>query len=84
MEKEVKNSSQIKFMRANIKGDTGTLEVTFKGGKRQKDSTYIYLDVTKAHIEGIWEAKSVGSYLHKNFTDVYKYERVLDSQLGDK
>ena len=37
---------------------------------------YIYKDVPKYEFEGLLNAASVGSYLHRNFKNVYAYERI--------
>jgi len=37
---------------------------------------YIYKGVPKYEYEGLLYAPSVGSYLHRNFKNVYPYERI--------
>lgn len=37
---------------------------------------YIYKGVPKYEFEGLLNAASVGSYLHRNFKNVYSYERI--------
>ena len=37
---------------------------------------YIYKGVPKYEFEGLLNAPSVGSYLHRNFKNVYPYERI--------
>lgn len=37
---------------------------------------YIYKGVPKHEFEGLLNASSVGSYLHRNFKNVYPYERI--------
>ena len=37
---------------------------------------YIYKGVPKYEFEGLLNAPSVGSYLHRNFKNVYSYERI--------
>ncbi|MHB1545041.1 MAG: KTSC domain-containing protein [bacterium] len=39
-------------------------------------STYIYKGVEKHEFEALRNAPSVGSYLHRNFKNVYPYERI--------
>lgn len=40
------------------------------------DSLYIYKGVPKYDYEGLLYAGSVGSYLHRNYKNVYPYERL--------
>lgn len=37
---------------------------------------YIYKNVNQAEFDGLLNAPSVGSYLHRNIKNVYPYERV--------
>ncbi|WP_066504353.1 KTSC domain-containing protein [Abyssisolibacter fermentans] len=37
---------------------------------------YIYKGVPQFEYEGLLNAPSVGSYLHRNFKNVYPYERI--------
>ena len=37
---------------------------------------YIYKGVPQHEFEGLKNAPSVGSYLHRNFKNVYPYERI--------
>ncbi len=37
---------------------------------------YIYKGVPKFEFEGLLNAPSVGSYLHRNYKNVYPYERI--------
>jgi hypothetical protein len=39
-------------------------------------SLYIYKGVPEADFEGLKNASSVGSYLHRNYKNVYPYERI--------
>lgn len=39
-------------------------------------SKYIYKGVPKHEYEGLLNAPSVGSYLHRNYKNVYSYERI--------
>lgn len=39
-------------------------------------SLYIYKGVPKHEFEGLKNAPSIGSYLHRNFKNVYPYERI--------
>lgn len=39
-------------------------------------SLYIYKGVPMHEFEGLKNAPSVGSYLHRNFKNVYPYERI--------
>ena len=39
-------------------------------------SLYIYKDVPEIEYEGLLHAPSIGSYLHRNFKNVYPYERM--------
>lgn len=41
-----------------------------------KGSLYIYKGVPRYNYEGLLYAGSVGSYLHRNFKNVYPYERL--------
>jgi hypothetical protein len=38
-------------------------------------SLYVYKDVPIFEYEGLLHASSVGSYLHRNYKNVYAYER---------
>ena len=40
------------------------------------DRLYIYKGVLQYEYEGLLYAPSIGSYLHRNFKNVYPYERV--------
>lgn len=48
-----------------------TVYVRFLNG-----SLYIYKGVPEADFEGLKNAPSVGSYLHRNYKNVYPYERI--------
>jgi hypothetical protein len=37
---------------------------------------YIYKGVSQVEYEGLLNAPSIGSYLHRNFKNVYAYERI--------
>jgi len=50
---------------------TETVCVRFLNG-----SLYIYKGVPHHEFEGLKNAPSVGSYLHRNFKNVYPYERI--------
>lgn len=39
-------------------------------------SVYVYRGVPAHEYEGLKNAPSVGSYLHRNFKNVYPYERI--------
>ena len=39
-------------------------------------SLYIYKGVPKFEFENLRDAPSVGSYLHRNYKNVYPYERI--------
>ena len=39
-------------------------------------SVYVYRGVPLHEYEGLKDAPSVGSYLHRNFKNVYAYERI--------
>lgn len=39
-------------------------------------STYIYKGVPEYEFENLKNAPSIGSYLHRNFKNVYPYERI--------
>ncbi len=39
-------------------------------------SLYIYKGVPQYDFEGLRDAPSVGSYLHRNFKNIYPYERI--------
>jgi len=39
-------------------------------------SVYVYRGVPLHEFEGLKDAPSVGSYLHRNFKNVYAYERI--------
>ena len=40
-------------------------------------TVYIYKGVPKFDYEGLFNAPSIGSYLHRNFKNVYPYERIV-------
>lgn len=40
------------------------------------NSLYVYKGVPKQEFESLKEAPSLGSYLHRNFKNVYPYERI--------
>lgn len=40
------------------------------------NTLYIYKGVPQYEYEGLHNAPSIGSYLHRNFKNVYPYERV--------
>lgn len=40
------------------------------------DTLYCYKGVSKFEYEGLLNAPSIGSYLHRNFKNVYPYERL--------
>lgn len=40
------------------------------------DSLYIYKGVPQHEFDNLLNAPSVGSYLHRNFKNVYPYERI--------
>lgn len=42
----------------------------------QDNSLYCYKNVPSSDFEGLLNAPSVGSYLHRNFKNVYPYERL--------
>ena len=50
--------------------DSSTVYVTFLNG-----STYAYKGVPPQEFENLKTAPSVGSYLNRNFKNVYPYER---------
>ncbi|MEN6349882.1 MAG: KTSC domain-containing protein [Syntrophomonas sp.] len=39
-------------------------------------SLYIYKDVPQHEFDALFNAPSIGSYLHRNFKNVYPYERI--------
>lgn len=39
-------------------------------------STYIYKGVSQYEFDGLLNAPSIGSYLHRNIRNVYPYERI--------
>ena len=51
--------------------NTQTVCVRFLNG-----SLYEYRGVPKTEFEGLRDAPSIGSYLHRNFKNVYPYERI--------
>ena len=40
------------------------------------NTLYCYKGVSKMEFEGLLNAPSIGSYLHRNFKNVYPYERI--------
>lgn len=66
----------IQVSSSNIQGvgydeATETVCVRFLNG-----SLYVYKGVPAHEFEGLKNAPSVGSYLHRNFKNVYPYERI--------
>lgn len=51
---------------------TLTVFVQFLNG-----TIYIYKEVPQFEFENLKAAASVGSYLHRNFKNVYAYERIM-------
>jgi len=51
--------------------DSQNVFVSFLNG-----SIYVYKGVAENEFENLRDAASVGSYLHRNFKNVYPYERV--------
>ena len=51
--------------------DNEIVHVQFLNG-----SEYIYKGVPLHEFEGLRDASSVGSYLHRNYKNVYPYERI--------
>lgn len=51
---------------------TLTVFVQFLNG-----TIYIYKEVPQFEFENLKTAASVGSYLHRNFKNVYAYERIM-------
>jgi len=51
--------------------DSQNVFVSFLNG-----SIYVYKGVAEHEFENLRDAASVGSYLHRNFKNVYPYERV--------
>ena len=51
--------------------DNKIVHVLFLNG-----SEYIYKGVPLHEFEGLRDAPSVGSYLHRNYKNVYPYERI--------
>lgn len=49
----------------------GIVYVRFMNG-----TLYIYKGVPKHEFDGLLNAPSIGSYLHRNFKNVYPYERI--------
>jgi hypothetical protein len=39
-------------------------------------NTYVYKGVSEIEFENLKNAPSIGSYLHRNFKNVYPYERI--------
>jgi hypothetical protein len=50
---------------------TETVYVRFLNG-----SLYIYKGVSRFEFENLRDAPSIGSYLHRNYKNVYPYERI--------
>lgn len=40
------------------------------------NTLYIYKGVPQAEFDNLFSAPSIGSYLHRNFKNVYPYERI--------
>lgn len=40
------------------------------------NSLYVYKNVPKIEFDGLEHAPSIGSYIHRNFKNVYAYERI--------
>jgi hypothetical protein len=55
-------------------GYDGTNEIVFV--RFLNGNLYIYKGVPQIEFENLKEAASVGSYLHRNYKNVYPYERI--------
>ena len=53
------------------KEDTQEVFIRFLNG-----SVYVYKGVNQFEFDGLLNAPSVGSYLHRNYKNVYPYERI--------
>lgn len=40
------------------------------------NTLYIYKGVSRAEYDNLFNAPSIGSYLHRNYKNVYSYERI--------
>jgi hypothetical protein len=63
------NSSNVQAL--GYDAETQTVHVIF-----HDNSHYIYKGVSQFEYEGLLNAPSIGSYLHRNFKNVYPYERI--------
>lgn len=71
-----KNDEMIAVQSSNIESvgyDENDQEVYVKF---LNGSVYMYRGVPLHDFEGLRDAPSVGSYLHRNFKNVYAYERI--------
>ncbi len=71
MAPEMKSVSSSNVSEVGYNEETQEVYVRFLNG-----SLYIYKGVPKHEYEGLLNAPSVGSYLHRNFKNVYPYERI--------
>ena len=74
--KEMSNIEMMPVSSSNVAsvGYDGENEVVYV--RFLNNTLYIYKGVPEYDFEGLVSAASVGSYLHRNFKNVYAYERV--------
>lgn len=71
-EKKIKNSSNVE----RIRHWSNNVTVDYKGG-----SSYTYLDVENDHVKGLFDAESVGVYLHEFIKPNYGVEKETEKTL---
>jgi len=67
---EMRNVKSSNLNAVGYDGKTNTMHVRFQNG-----NSYTYHDVPEQVFEALCNARSCGSYFHKNVRDVYSYER---------
>ena len=71
MSVEMIQVSSSNILAVGYDADNQIVHVQFLNG-----SEYIYKGVPRHEFDGLLNAPSVGSYLHRNYKNIYPYERI--------
>ena len=71
MSVEMIQVSSSNILAVGYDADNQIVHVQFLNG-----SVYIYKGVPQHEFDGLLNAPSVGSYLHRNYKNIYPYERI--------
>lgn len=71
MSVEMIQVSSSNILAVGYDADNQIVHVQFLNG-----SEYIYKEVPQHEFDGLLNAPSVGSYLHRNYKNIYPYERI--------